>query len=402
MPFMYISLAISLLLLSCTTSSLAQSSTPASDDAPQCPSHTTDTIVYHTAEHRYSEDATTTAELQQHNELYPFTFLSLGDWGQLNNDLRAVAKQIDVTAQQYNATFLINTGDNFYENGVESVNDSQWRTTYEEQFDGNALQIPWYSVQGNHDHHWGRGGAEIEYSTVNCDHRWTMPYYYYFKQLRVLPTSSDEQQSAEPITLDVTFIDTWILTEPDFDNGTAITEEQREGHWQWIDESLQKSMNNSYGVTPHWRMVVGHYPVFSGGEHGDTSPLVIRLQPMLAKYNVDIYINGHDHTLQHLQDTHNTNYYVSGNGAKRGTYVTTRQTVWGVVDPGFMVHSMNTTHMLTQVIDREAKVVYTTTQQSKASQQPKQVVLQPSDWMSLIRSIGSKLAVRAPLQWNQN
>jgi 3',5'-cyclic AMP phosphodiesterase CpdA len=51
---------------------------------------------------------------------------------------------------------------------------------------------------------------------------------------------------------------------------------------------------------PTWLFVVGHYPVFSPGSHGDTDELLLYLQPLLEQYRVDAYICGHDHLSAHL------------------------------------------------------------------------------------------------------
>lgn len=52
---------------------------------------------------------------------------------------------------------------------------------------------------------------------------------------------------------------------------------------------------------PTWLIVVGHYPVYSAGEHGDNAELKAYLQPLLEKYNVDAYFCGHDHISEHLE-----------------------------------------------------------------------------------------------------
>ena len=39
-------------------------------------------------------------------------------------------------------------------------------------------------------------------------------------------------------------------------------------------------------------------PIFSGGEHGNTPELHASVKPLLERYGVDVYLCGHDHTLQ--------------------------------------------------------------------------------------------------------
>lgn len=62
----------------------------------------------------------------------------------------------------------------------------------------------------------------------------------------------------------------------------------------WLEQTLNQS-------SADWLIVAGHYPIYSGGEHGNTPELQAQVKPLLEKYGVDAYLCGHDHTLQHLE-----------------------------------------------------------------------------------------------------
>lgn len=67
-------------------------------------------------------------------------------------------------------------GDNFYFNGVKDEYDKRFQETYDNIFNQDNLQIPWYAVAGNHDHY-GNASAQIAYSAHSS--RWTFPDYWY-------------------------------------------------------------------------------------------------------------------------------------------------------------------------------------------------------------------------------
>ena len=64
--------------------------------------------------------------------------------------------------------------------------------------------------------------------------------------------------------------------------------------WAWIDRTLSESKSFDY------LFVAGHYQVLdSRGEYDKA--LVHNLLPMLRKYNVQGYFQGHRHTMEHNQ-----------------------------------------------------------------------------------------------------
>lgn len=81
--------------------------------------------------------------------------------------------------------------------------------------------------------------------------------------------------------------------------------------WAWLKDTLESS-------TADWIVVVGHFPVWSVGKYGPTWALVEELFPLLQSAGVALYINGHDHEMQHIslkKYGYDTEFNVIGNGA---------------------------------------------------------------------------------------
>jgi tartrate-resistant acid phosphatase type 5 len=113
--------------------------------------------------------AATTPQTASPNGL---NFLVFGDWGrQGEQDQVDVATQMAKVSKDLNPKFIISVGDNFYEDGVQSVDDSHWQKSFEEVYQEPALQVPWYCILGNHDYH-ANCDAQIAYNKINP--RWNM------------------------------------------------------------------------------------------------------------------------------------------------------------------------------------------------------------------------------------
>jgi len=220
------------------------------------------------------------------------SFLVLGDWGRGGTNLqREVAAQMAKAAAAYGAKFVITTGDNFYQSGVSSVDAPAWRKSFEDVYVQPELQVPWYPTVGNHDH---RGNPQVQVDYSRKSKRWRMPALYY-SFTRELPGGG----VAEFFLLD---------TE------SLVNRSRNEANpqWRWLEDGLARSKAD-------WRVVVGHHPVYSEGSmHGNTPDLVRKLKPLLDRYRVQLYLNGHDHDLQHIV-VDGVNYVTSGAGSKTRT-----------------------------------------------------------------------------------
>jgi len=215
-------------------------------------------------------------------------FLVVGDWGRNGtNHQREVALQMGRTAASAGSRCVFSVGDNFYENGVQSAADPQWRTSYEDIYSAQSLQVPWYVALGNHDYR-GVPQAQIDYAKTSP--RWRMPSRYF----KVAGADIGAPH------LDVFVIDTSPLVHQYRDNVHAVIAENVASQdvptqLQWLDDQLATS------AAP-WKLVFGHHTIHSGGSgHGDTPETRDLIEPLLQKHRVQAYINGHDHDLQHIR-----------------------------------------------------------------------------------------------------
>nr|XP_023660437.1 tartrate-resistant acid phosphatase type 5-like isoform X2 [Paramormyrops kingsleyae] len=218
-----------------------------------------------------------TGEPQGHGSL---RFVGIGDWGGIPGNPfftpleRANAVELGRVADATGLDFILSLGDHFYYSGVKDIEDFRFKVTFEQIFNHSSLlKLPWH-----------------------------FPELYYKLQLKIPQTSS---------SLTILMIDTVVLC------GNTYQESQPHGPENHLDAAKQLSWIQTQleNTKSEFLVVAGHYPVWSIGHHGPTHCLVDKLRPLLKKHNVTLYLSGHDHSLQFIQEDDGSAYAVSGSGA---------------------------------------------------------------------------------------
>ncbi|HTX22675.1 MAG TPA: tartrate-resistant acid phosphatase type 5 family protein [Candidatus Aquilonibacter sp.] len=272
-------------------------------------------------------------------------FLVFGDWGRNGEtDQANVAVQMAIAAKLVGAKFVISVGDNFYEDGVASTDDKQWQTSFEKVYNAPSLQVPWPVILGNHDYH-GNCDAQIAYSQIS--RRWQMPARYFVRSEKIDAAT----------TADFFYLDTTPMIKKYYDVGEKT---RANVHMQdvpkqmaWFKDALAKS-------TAQWKFVIGHHPIYSGGEHGDTPELIESVLPLLHEYNVQAYFNGHDHDLQHLE-AGAVNFFDSGAGSRFRATAKSKYTKFAEGCSGFTAVTLEADQMRVRMIDIHGTLLYTAT-----------------------------------------
>ncbi|MNJ87286.1 3',5'-cyclic adenosine monophosphate phosphodiesterase CpdA [compost metagenome] len=278
-------------------------------------------------------------------------FIAMGDWGRNGADhQKQVAAQMGITAADLKAQFIISTGDNFYPSGVISEHDPLFKYSFEDIYTAFSLQWDWYPVLGNHDYK-SNPDAQVAYSKIS--RRWKMPARYYAKKF---PINGDQSQQVL-----IVFMDTNPLI-PEFYKNSEYGP-----NVQGQDTTLQKKWLNKVlsDTSPDikWKIVVGHHPMFTGGSRTntyDTKAIRNSLKPILDKYGVDVYLSGHEHSLQYIKPSGKTHYFISGAASEKTPVRLIDDMEMAASTYGFMAISICKNELQMQTINDEGEIIYST------------------------------------------
>lgn len=232
-------------------------------------------------------------------------WLAIGDFGSMEPPQTAVANGMKayVTELKLKPEGLLLLGDNFYKPMPGGLKAPRWKSGFEDMYPASAFPGPCPAVLGNHDYHDNAGGEQVQLAYAKQGGtRWTMPAKWY-------------RLDKGPVTF--LCLDTNLRSVSGGKNpkdGTpkaSLTEAEEKEQMTWLKAELAKPR-------APWTVCVGHHPVYSNGQHGDTKSLVAELAPLLQAHGVHVYLCGHDHDLQHLElEGQKTSFVVSGGGGAR-------------------------------------------------------------------------------------
>ena len=236
-------------------------------------------------------------------------------------------------------------GDVHHFEGVRSVDDPLWMTNYELVYAHPELMIDWFAIMGNHEYR-GNTQAVIDYSQVS--RRWNTPARYYTKSFEVGDTAS----------LLIVFVDTTPMIDKyrrDSLDYPDAGKQNLEAQLEWIDSTLAASEDT-------WKVVIGHHPVYAQTDKKEQERLDMqeRLNTILTRHGVDMYICGHIHNFQHIRDgKSDVDYIVNSSASLARDVEPVDGTLFCSSEEGFSVMSVSAEEMNLYMLDCNGSVLYT-------------------------------------------
>jgi tartrate-resistant acid phosphatase type 5 len=232
--------------------------------------------------------------------------VAFGDFGTGSKGQTDVAAEIRHRHARTPFDLGITLGDNFYPQGLSTLDDPRWQTQFEELY--GPLKIDFHPSLGNHDRSYDADSGIAEIMYTHKGGPWKLPSSFY-------------TYTAGPAQ--------WFAID---------TVEMSEIQLRWLAQSLDAS-------TARWKIVYGHYPIiianpnyleqnteagesmrrrlaemtgeqkrnFERAMNGEQADMYDRLLPVL-KGRADLYLAGHHHSLEHLKPQEGVNLFIIGGG----------------------------------------------------------------------------------------
>lgn len=276
-----------------------------------------------------------------------FNFYMANDLGRNGYyDQKPIAELMGEMAEEVGPECVIAAGDIHHFEGVRSVDDPLWMTNYELIYSHPELMIDWYPICGNHEYR-GNTQAVLDYSRVS--RRWEMPARYYTKSF-----------NEEGTTVRIVWIDTTPLINKyreEYDKYPDACQQDINTQLEWLDATLAAAKED-------WVIVVGHHPIYAETSKDDVErqDMQQRVDTILRKHHVDMYVNGHIHNFQHIRvEGSDIDYITNSAGSLSRKVKPVEGTVFCSGEPGFSILSATPKTLELRMIDKHGQVLHTVT-----------------------------------------
>jgi 3',5'-cyclic AMP phosphodiesterase CpdA len=197
-------------------------------------------------------------------------FLAVADTGSGNAHQLAVGAQMAAVHRQRPVDLVVLGGDNIYPSGDLALVEATFLRPYAGLL---AAKVPFHAVLGNHDIRTANGDPQVAYKPFGMNGR--------FYSLR--------RGDLELFMLDTNVNTDWAA------------------QLRWLRSALGTSK-------APWKVVIGHHPIYSSGMYGNDPDLRSRIAPLMQRYGVQLYINGHEHNYERSRAIDGITYLVVGGG----------------------------------------------------------------------------------------
>ncbi|GGI73004.1 hypothetical protein GCM10007973_07380 [Polymorphobacter multimanifer] len=228
--------------------------------------------------------------------------------------LMPVANAMDSWCQAHPCQFGVLLGDNIYPDGAtlgaDGKNDAdRFRHNFADpygRFGRFAGEFRLYTTLGNHDWHTSREAAmaQVDYLAR------TKPFYMDGLIYRVSPPETRGEVEIFVIDTQTLLAGRTFMEDELADDGSEMPSVKMESPEPWEKPMTAQEADQAGWLAAalkssraRWKIVIGHHPLWasSGGKYRQSEALRAAILPVLCEH-ADLYLAGHEHTLEAFAD----------------------------------------------------------------------------------------------------
>ncbi len=231
-------------------------------------------------------------------------FAAFGDnsYGEVSD--RAIAYQ----AYRARPDFVMNTGDNVYDSGLDNEYARYFFPVYNAELPGQRTgapllrSVPFYTVLGNHDvHDQGQSGPVADFGKYPDS-------LAYFTSLH-MPLNGPDAAHKTPIAGPPAVLEQFkACAAGRFPRMANYSFDYADAHFLCLDSNLYVDPTDAglqswieadlAGTDAVWKFVVCHHPPFNAGDGHFSEQHMRVLSPLFERHGVDVVLHGHEHGYQ--------------------------------------------------------------------------------------------------------
>jgi hypothetical protein len=232
-------------------------------------------------------------------------FVAFGDnsYGDISD--RAIAYQ----TYRARPDFVMNTGDNVYESGLDNEYARYFFPVYNAEQAGQRLgapllrSVPFYSVLANHD----VNGKDEDRNPI-ADFDAQVDSLAYFTNFH-LPANGPKPAQPTPTSASSPALSSFLACAgPRYPDMANYSYDYGDAHFLCLDSNVYVDPTDTglhswiaadlSGTDAAWKFVVYHHPAFNAGLNHYAEQHMRALTPLFEQHGVDIVLHGHEHTYQ--------------------------------------------------------------------------------------------------------
>lgn len=236
-------------------------------------------------------------------------FVAFGDNAYGSAGQRAIAWY----AHQVRPDFVMNTGDNVYEGGLDTEYARYFFPIYNADLGGPRTgapllrSVPFYTVLGNHDIHTQDANGQ---PAANFDRSPDALAYYTSLYLPLTGPETPPQATPVIATGDgaTAFAHFRDCAGPRFPRMGNYSFDYGDAHFLCLDSNVYVDPTDAgwhdyiardlAGTDARWKIVVYHHPAFNAGDNHYKHQQMRVLTPLFEQHGVDLVLSGHEHIYQ--------------------------------------------------------------------------------------------------------